>query len=719
MTLTPTHSSKPTNPTHTRPMSQANTTPSKWYTIRNRTAVAAAVLGALSAVEIFIYGDIGESWYGDTITAAEFVKDVGAITAENITVRINSYGGSVTDGIAIHNALKRHSATITTSIDGIAASIASLIAMAGDTVEMAENAMLMIHAPWTYAGGNSADLRATADMLDSWASAMSTSYASKSGQTAEAMLALLTDGADHWYTAADAKALGFVDSVVSASPESATALASFNLTRYRTAPASLVQGNPVAAATSPKELSMPQGNNTPAAATQPAANVTAVGGDISAIQAAAAAAAVQGEVARRADIVAKFAKFATQDGVAALQAACESDPTVTPQAAADRLLAHIGAKSTPVAGNIVTVKDETDKRLEAMTQSILARASVRTQAGLVVADGTNPYRGAKLLDLARASLQAAGIKTDGMDQRALVAAAFTQSTGDFPILLENVMHKTLQNAYALQADTWTRFCARGSVSDFRAHKRYRVGSLSNLDSKTELGEFRNKTIPDGEKASITAVTKGNIINISREVIINDDLGALTDVTSAMGRAAKRTVEADVYATLALNSGMGPTLDDGITLFHASHNNVSTGAPLVASFDAARVILASQKDVGGNDFLALTPAVWLGPIGLGGAARVVNNSTYDPDTANKLQRANIAGGLVKDIVDTPRLSGLPWYFFADPNEAPVIEVAFLDGNDTPYLEMHSGFTVDGSSWKVRMDYGVAGRDYRGAVRSTGA
>lgn len=694
-------------------MTQANTQtqpPGKWYSIRNRTAVAqAASGGALSAAEIFIYGDIGESWYGDTITAAQFVKDIAELHAQTITVRINSFGGSVTDGIAIHNAIKRHSAAITVCVDGIAASIASLIAMAGDTVEMAENSMLMIHAPWTVAGGNSADLRATADMLDSWSTAMATSYASKSGQTTDAMLALLTDGADHWYTAADALAAGFANSVVSAAPESALAMASFDLhTRYRTAPASLVQRIPVAAATPTQEHSMPQGTTLQAAVTP-----TAV--DIAAIQAAA----VAGEGARRADISAKFAKFASRDGVQALQAACEADTSVTPQAAADRLLAHLGSQSAPVAGLIVTVKDEADKRMDAMAQSVMARASVVTATGVVRADGTNPYRGAKLLDLARASLQAAGLNTIGMDQRALVAAAFTQSSSDFPILLENIMHKTLQSAYALHADTWTRFCARGTVSDFRVHRRYRVGSLGNLDAKTELGEFRNKSIPDGEKASITAATKGNIINISRETIINDDLGALTSVTSAMGRAAKRTVEADVYATLALNSGMGPTLDDGITLFHASHNNVSTGAPLVASFEAARVVMAIQKDVSSNDFLALMPAVWLGPIGLGGAARVVLNSTYDPDTANKLQRANIAAGMVQDIVDTPRLSGLPWYFFANPLEAPVIEVAFLDGNDTPYLELENGFSVDGSSWKVRMDYGVAGVDFRGAVRSTGA
>lgn len=694
-------------------MTQAHTptqaSSSKWYSIRQRTPVAAAAQGVQAAAEIFIYGDIGESWYGDTVTASQFVKDIAELNAQAITVRINSYGGSVTDGIAIHNAIKRHPAAVTVCIDGLAASIASLIAMAGDTVEMAENAMLMIHAPWTYAGGNSADLRATADMLDSWATAMSTSYASKSGQDAAAMLTLLTDGADHWYTAADALANGFANSVISALPEAASAMASFNLTRYRTAPASLVQRIPVAAATFTQESPMPQGTNTPAAATQPA-NV-----DAAAIRAAALAEDSQ----RRTSIATSFAAFASRDGVAALQASCQADPAISAELAGQKLLAHLGAQAQPVAGGVLIVKDETDKRIEAMAQSVMARAAVVTKDGQVRADASNPYRGHKLLDLARASLQAAGFKTDGMDQRALVAAAFTQSSSDFPILLENIMHKTLQSAYALQADTWTRFCARGSVSDFRVHKRYRVGSLGNLDAKTELGEFRNKSIPDGERASITAGTKGNIINISRETIINDDLGALTSLTTALGRAAKRTVEADVYATLALNSGFGPTLDDGITLFHASHNNVSTGAPTVLSFDAARVVLASQKDVSSNDFLALTPAVWLGPIGLGGAARVVVNSEYDPDTNNKLQRANVSRGVVGDIVDTPRLSGLPWFFFADPNEAPVLEVAFLDGNDTPYLEMENGFSVDGSSWKVRMDYGVAGVDFRGAVRSTGA
>jgi ATP-dependent Clp endopeptidase proteolytic subunit ClpP len=194
-------------------------TAAPWYSIRQKTplAQAAGVNAALQAeAEIFIYGDIGESWWADTVTAAQFVKDIAAITAQAITIRINSFGGSVPDGVAIYNAIKRHSAQVTTVVDGVAMSIASLIAMAGDTAEMAENAILMVHAPWTGVAGNSAAMREAADMLDQFASAMATSYAAKTGKPVPEMLALLTDGVDHYYTATEAKALGFIDAITTA-----------------------------------------------------------------------------------------------------------------------------------------------------------------------------------------------------------------------------------------------------------------------------------------------------------------------------------------------------------------------------------------------------------------------------------------------------------------------------------------------------------------------
>src|SRR5690606_6484355 len=145
----------------------------------------------------------------------------------------------------------------------------------------------------------------------------------------------------------------------------------------------------------------------------------------------------------------------------------------------------------------------------------------------------------------------------------------------------------------------------------------------------------NKTIPDGEKAAITAGTKGNIINLSRQAIINDDLGAFIGLAAMLGRAAKRTIEAAVYSALAENSGLGPDLEDGNPLFHArpNGNNITTSAAIsMAAIELDRVAMASQMDVGGNDFLDLRPAVLLVPISLGGTARSINSAEYDPDTA---------------------------------------------------------------------------------------
>lgn len=706
-----------------------------WYAIRRRTALAAAAMGVAAAAEIYIYGDIGESWWEETVSAAQFVKDLNALEAEAITVRINSIGGSVPDGLAIFNAMRRHPATITTEVDGMAFSIASLIAMAGDKVHMADNAMLMIHAPWTYAAGNAAELREVADQLDTWAAAMSTSYAARTGDQ-PAMLALLTDGKDHYYTAAEALDAKFIDAVTDPVPVAASAARDLPLSRFRSLPASLqAAGTPAAAAApSADEDSMTKFRSHLLLAAVGAAGAVAAGGGSAAPAAPAAPAAAATTVpdaaailaadkARREGIRAAFEPHLSVDGVQAILRQCEDDHTVTPEAAGLRLLAHVGKTMQPAAGGDVrTIEDERDKFVAAGLQAVLARGNISIDKnGPVRADGSNPLRGRKLLAIAEACLIRAGVRTEGMDQRALVAAAFTTSRSDFPILLENVLHKTLLGAYALQADTWTRFCASGSVSDFRAHNRYRVGSLSNLESKNELGEYRNKVIPDGEKGTIQAGTKGNIINISREMIIDDDIGAFTGLAASLGRAAKRTIEADVYAALLSNSGLGPVLSDGKTLFHADHNNIAaTGAaPTVTSFEAARVLMRAQKDVGGNDFLEISPDVWLGPDGIVGQAKVVNNSTFDPDAANKLQRANIAAGMVRDIVGSPRLSGNRWYFFADPNQAPVMEVAFLDGVDAPFIEMEEAFTTDGARWKARLDYGVAGTDYRGAVTNAGA
>lgn len=678
----------------------------KWYEIKAAAPVAQGE--APKPAEVLIYGNIGDRWNEDGVVASELVRDLSALQADTINLRINSYGGSVPDGLAIYNALRRHKATVNVFVDGVAISCASYIAMAGDTITMAKNSQMMIHAPWTFAYGNSNDMREQADILDRYAKAMASAYADKSGKTYEDALALLTDGKDHWFLAEEAVAEGFADQVGEEESIAASLARSFDLTRFTPAASArpALRGNSTnAAAAAPQpEQHMPQ-------ATLPAA---------------AQAAPFARTKDDNAQVLAMFKPFASRTEIAALQTEVLADPGLTIEQIQARLLVEMGkgiepANAPNAAPRVETVKDETDKAREAAVNAMLVKAGVVASADKRRAmQAGNPAMNLSLVEIAKASLHRLGVRADHLDKMGVVAAAFTQSGSDFPVLLESAMHKALQAAYDTAPLTWNRFCATGTVSDFRAHNRYRLGSFGNIDQVNELGEFINKSIPDGEKASIQVATKGNIINLSRQAIVNDDLGAFIGLAASLGRAASRTVEADVFALLALNAGMGPTMADGKALFHTDHGNLAAdGALAVAVFEDMRQKMASQKDVGGNDYLDLRPAALLCGMGQGGTARVINGAEYDPDTANKLQRPNMVRGLFADVVDSPRITGTRVYAFADPAIAPTLEVAFLEGRQDPYLERQEGFDVDGSRFKVRLDYGIAAIDYRGAVTAKGA
>lgn len=346
------------------------------------------------------------------------------------------------------------------------------------------------------------------------------------------------------------------------------------------------------------------------------------------------------------------------------------------------------------------------------------------------------FRGMTLLELARQALERNGMKTRGMSKMELAGAALGmpafmhraggyQTTSDFPVLLEGTVTNVLLAQYAIVPDTWREFCAIGSVSDFRASSRLRRGTIGRLDKVLEHGEFTNKAVPDGAAEEISADTFGNIVALTRQVIVNDDLGALTSIATDLGRAAKLSIEAGVYDLLALNSGLGPTMADGNPLFDVDHDNIGTASTLaVAAIDADAQIMAAQMDQSGNEILDLKPSILLVPRGLGGLANQINQSQYDIDAVgagltNKFMAPNISAGLFSKIVATGRLTGTRRYLFADPTMVPTIEVVFLDGQQTPFLETREGWRIDGIEWKIRLDFGIGGVDFRGAVTNAGA
>lgn len=398
---------------------------------------------------------------------------------------------------------------------------------------------------------------------------------------------------------------------------------------------------------------------------------------------------------------------------------------VSADKAREQIVAKFAAKD-PNAGstNIRTGADEVDKRREAMVSGIILRAVPSAVREKIVTDSQaaagREYRSMSLVDIARECLENAGIKTRGMDKMELVRLAITSSTSDFPVLLSGLNSQVLLASYNAVPDTWRNFCSVGSVSDFRDFRRLRMGTIGNLDKVTENAEYKTKKLSDADYEKVSVDTKGNLINISRKMIINDDLTGITNYLRQLGRAAARSIESDVYAQFALNGGNGPTMVDTLPLFHASHGNIAGTAavPSVASFDAIRTQMKGFKDKDNNDFLDIMPAIWLGPTALKGTADVVNKSQYDTDVSNKFQVPNKSQGLFNQLVDTPRLTGTAWYAFADPSTEPVFEVSFLDGNETPYLEEQQGFEQDGIVWKIRHDWGVSPVGFRGVIKNAG-
>jgi ATP-dependent Clp endopeptidase proteolytic subunit ClpP len=189
-----------------------------------------------TTAEILLYDEI--SWWGVTVEA--FKRELDAITVPTINLRINSPGGDIFDSLAIYNALRDHPAHIVSHIDGLAASMASVIALAGDEVRMAENAFYMVHNPWVMVIGNADDLRKEADLLEKVTGSLVMAYAEKTGKGTDEIGAWMDS--ETWFTAADALDAGFVDAVVvKDKADDLAAAASFDLAIFGNVPDALLE----------------------------------------------------------------------------------------------------------------------------------------------------------------------------------------------------------------------------------------------------------------------------------------------------------------------------------------------------------------------------------------------------------------------------------------------------------------------------------------------
>lgn len=201
---------------HVRPSNRSTTEPPQtraWYRISNSSDGTAA--------DVSIFDEIG--YWG--VTAADFIQEINALDVASLTVHINSPGGDVYDGVAIYNALLAHAADVTTSVEGLAASIGSVIAQAGSPRIVARASQMMIHEPFAGCVGNAADMREAAGMLDKVADMLADVYAARAGGTPAMWRKAMA--AETWYSSDEAVQAGLADAVRGAASQDSFDLSTF------------------------------------------------------------------------------------------------------------------------------------------------------------------------------------------------------------------------------------------------------------------------------------------------------------------------------------------------------------------------------------------------------------------------------------------------------------------------------------------------------------
>ncbi|MCL2791293.1 MAG: Mu-like prophage major head subunit gpT family protein [Desulfobulbus sp.] len=388
----------------------------------------------------------------------------------------------------------------------------------------------------------------------------------------------------------------------------------------------------------------------------------------------------------------------------------------TVDAARKAVLDHLRSSNQPFgagAGQAQVGVEARDKFRSAALDGMLLRCGHRLEKP---ADGAREFRGMSLIDIVRECLEQAGVSTRGMDPRAISSRAMASlSSSDFPSLLGAFVNKTLLAAYTEAPATWRPLVAVSSATDFKAKHAVKLSSAPDLLPLNENGEYVHADLKDS-KESYQVTTVGRVIRLTRQMIINDDLSGFNRVAQMFGAAAKRFENRTVYGLITGNANMS----DGYPLFNAKHNNIVAGAALgTESLKAARTAMRTKKGIHG-EALDVQPAFLLIPAALETDAEVLLRSTALPTGTFSSGVFNPWAGKLTPIAD-PLIDAIKsdcWYLFASPSQYPVIEVAWLMGDEQPFIDEEIDFNTDALGIKVRHDFGAGVVDYVGALYNPG-
>lgn len=346
-----------------------------------------------------------------------------------------------------------------------------------------------------------------------------------------------------------------------------------------------------------------------------------------------------------------------------------------------------------------------------------AQDAVLMAAGLPVtepAPGANELRGHSMIELARESLQRECATKANFGDNMETARAAINSTSTFPAIMSNLANKSVMVGFNEAETTFQIWAGKGSNRDFKEAARVALSEAGNLELVPEGGQFQQDVF--GEASARTKVaTYGKIFSLTRQAIINDDLGLFSKIATKYGSAAKRLVNKMVYAQLTGTVKM----QDGVALFDDKHGNVAGIGEALSLKAIAKAITAMrrQKGIQGTANLNITPKYLVVPPELEVTAYQIVNSTAAVDGVNS-GVVNPYKGRFVVVADAELTDPGAWYLVADASQHDTIEVTYLNGVETPRLETRQGFDVDGIEYKVAFDCGVSALDFRGLYKNAG-
>lgn len=381
---------------------------------------------------------------------------------------------------------------------------------------------------------------------------------------------------------------------------------------------------------------------------------------------------------------------------------------------------EVRAKNAPIVDGNLSIGDDYESigwRTDQMAVALSSRMARKAPP--------EPARQYALSSIAECALECLALnhRTRGrsLDARrnpGQVVELALHTTSDFPLLMANVLNKSLLPDYDLAPQTYRQIAARKEFKDFRPHPFLRAGDFPNLLQVNEHGEFQSGTLSETSE-SVTAITYGRILGISRQIMVNDDLNAFQDIASNAGRRVAAFENRTFYLLCILPAaGLGPTMSassGGVAVFNAAHNNI-TGAGVLSNtlLGSALALMMAQTSLDGIPLNTMPKILLTSP-----TSYVLAKTLLAALTPNVASSVNPFAGELMAVADANLGTGTRFYVLADPGQLPNYVYGTLEGQSGPRTEVQPGFRIDGLEVKVAVDFGCGAIEFRGGVTGAGA